>query len=244
MILENKQNNKTQQKNTLGNDSKNSGTHTPNKTAKTSNGINKPPPVIKKNIPSNNTAKENTSSKTTAKTEALNKQAAPVKTKDLAKTGISSKNTSSSKPAPAMPNKATVKSEETKKEIPGASNKKPDNLNKTIKQTPTVSAKANSRPVKEVTPPPRSLERTQENFNIILDESPDNPNVDDEPVKDTPHPTDVIGSENALQISPDYPSIDSGITIEQVDTSNVIFPINFTLFVLNERFLLFHLKGK
>ena len=226
LILENKQNNKSQQKNPkLGNDSKNSDAHTPNKTAKNSNGINKPPPVIKKNIPSNNTAKETTSSKTIAKIEGVNKQA-PVKTKDVAKTGISSKSvvSSTTKPTPGMPSKASVKPEETKRENAGASSKKPDNLNKTIKQSPTISAKTSSRPIKETPPPPTRLLDTQENYNVILDESPpDYLNVDEESVKGKTRTSDVIGSEKSLQVSPDYPSIDSGITIEHLDTSNVFF---------------------
>lgn len=208
--------------------------------------------VLKKSVPPGTTSKENNVSRSTAKSDAINRQAPNTnKTKDVAKSGVSSNkpsqfSTSSSKPA--LPNKTTTnnsKTEEAKKD-PGASssNRKPDNSSKTSSTKPTssVSVKMNnssSRNVKDATATPRSsrsLERSQQqNQKNIVEETiaddvtnvdpPDySNNVDEEPVKDSSIiiPTDGF-DDKSLHVSPDFPSIDSGITIEQpMDTSTVM----------------------
>jgi hypothetical protein len=93
--------------------------------------------------------------------------------------------------------------------------------------------------VKDATATPRSsrsLERSQQqNQKNIVEETiaddvtnvdpPDySNNVDEEPVKDSSIiiPTDGF-DDKSLHVSPDFPSIDSGITIEQpMDTSTVM----------------------
>lgn len=205
--------------------------------------------VVKKSIPSGTTSKENNVSRSTAKSDAINRQAPNTsnKTKDAPKSGVTSNNkpsqlSSSSKPA--LPNKTnhSSKFEEAKRDPGGASsNKKPDNsTSKTsVKPTSSVSVKTNnsSRNVKDTTVTPRkgsrSLERSQQQENIyeetiadVTNVPPDySNNVDEEesePVKETSTlPTD--GFDKSLHVSPDFPSIDSGITIEQpLDTSTVI----------------------
>lgn len=203
--------------------------------------------VVKKSIPSGTTSKENNVSRSTAKSDAINRQALNTnKTKDAHKSGVTSNNkpsqlSSSSKPA--LPNKTTHSSkfEEAKRDPGGASsNKKPDNsTSKTsVKPTSSVSVKTNnsSRNVKDTTVTPRvssrSLERSQQQENIyeetiadVTNVPPDYSNIvdgEEEPVKETSTlPTD--GFDKSLHVSPDFPSIDSGITIEQpLDNSTVI----------------------
>jgi hypothetical protein len=140
-----------------------------------------------------------------------------------------------------MPNKTTTsnKIEEAKKDPGASSNRKPENTSKTsAKPTSSVSVKMNnsSRNVKDTTVTPRSsrsLERSQQqNQENIYEEPiidmtnvpPDfSSNADEEPVKDTSTlPTDGF-DKPLMHVSPDFPSIDSGITIEQpLDTSTVI----------------------
>ncbi len=204
--------------------------------------------VVKKSVSPGTTSKENNVTRSTAKSDAINRQAPNTnKTKDVAKSGVSSNkpnqfSTSSSKPA--LPNKTVTnngKTEEAKKDPGASSNRKPDNSSKTsAKPTSSVSVKMNnsSRNVKDATATPRSsrsLERSQQHNQKNIDEETIadvtnvdprdySNNVDEEPVKDSSIiiPTDGF-DDKSLHVSPDFPSIDSGITIEQpLDTSTVI----------------------
>ena len=209
------------------------------------------PTVIKKSVPPGTTSKENNVSRSTAKSDAINRQAPNTNTtKDVAKSGVSTSNkpsqpSSSSKPA--LPSKTTSnnsKTEEAKKEPGASSNRKPDNTSKpSAKPTSSVSVKMNnsSRNVKETTGvthrSSRSLERSQQQNQKIIDEEPIGDvtnlppdysnNIDEEPVKDSPIIIPTDGFDKSLHVSPDFPSIDSGITIEQpLDTSTVNMKTN------------------
>lgn len=221
LVLENKQNSKSQRKNTLANESKNNGLHTPTKAGKPSNGINKPSATNKKSIPT--TSKENGSSKSTVKTEAVTKQA-PDKTKDVAKP-ITNKPVSATKPASGMSNKTSAKPvEETKGREPGSSNKRTENNSKPLmKPTQSNPVKPTSRNTKEKTPP-RTFEKS-ELYNTIPDESPTDLSIPpdysetiDEPMKDTygrlnPEP-------GKAHVSSDYSSSNNGISLGHVETGN------------------------
>lgn len=225
LVLENKQNSNSQSKSNNSESKNNSNLHSSTKPAKN---------VIKKSALPGNMSKGNSVSKITAKAETVHKQAAINKTKDIAKIGASKSNQgSSSKPSLArMPNKKTSKLDETKKE-PAASGMKPDIATKQTKPIPSVSAKSNHsfRISKDNTATPRSvepLENPHKNQTVIDDEDIADTivpldytsNVDDEPVKDTS--ALPVDGDDKSQIPPDFPSIDSGITIEQpVDTLNI-----------------------
>lgn len=245
LVLENKHNSSDQAK-TNNSESKNNSTlHISTKPSKSGKSIwgaiiydNKYKifcTVTKKPTLPGNMSKGNSVPRVTTKSNAVNKQAASSKTKDIAKIGANKSNqVSSSKPSLAgMPNKKTNKLEESKKDS-GASSMKPDVANKQTKSVPTVSLKSNhsSRIPKDATATPRSiglLESFQQNQTAIDDEDIADTimpvdyanNDDDEPVKDTSG-LPVNGCDKS-QVPPDVHSIDSEITIDQTtDNLNVM----------------------
>ncbi|XP_057375237.1 TRAF3-interacting protein 1-like [Daphnia carinata] len=224
LVLENKQNSNTQSKSNNSESKNNSNLHS---TKPVKN-------VIKKSSLPSNMSKGNSVYKTTTKADAVSKQAAVNKTKDIAKIGANKSNQGSSlKPSLAgMPSKKTSKLDEAKKE-PAASAMKSDIVTKQTKPIPSVSAKPNhsSRISKDNIGTLRSvepLENPHKNQTVIVDEEiadtiiplDRTSNVDDEPIKDTSALR--ADDEDNPQITSDIPSIDSGITIEQpVDTLNM-----------------------
>lgn len=177
--------------------------------------------MIKKGTQSS-TSKENTSSKALVKNEVINKQTTG-KNKEVVKAAVGKQVSGSKQSIPTMTNKTVSKTEETKVKESVASNRKSDSQNKPIKQIPSnVPAKpTSSRQLKETTAAVRASEVFQAAEETILDDSPAENfpdfNVGEEAVKDTSALTtaDAVDEEKPSEVSPDFPSVDSGITMEQ-----------------------------